>query len=536
MDKQSNTYLLAGYGALALCSTAALYYYSIYKSKTSETFVGHSQKAAPISSTRKDEEFLLTEQLSRNRQFFGEGGSSAIESSYVVVVGVGGVGSHAAFMLGKAGISRLRLIDFDNVSLSSLNRHACALREDVGTPKVKCLEKYLQNIIPSCQVEAIQEMFSEKEARRLLLEPFEGDSGTLGEEIPTFVIDCIDDLATKSQLLHFCNEHYIPVISSMGAGGKIDPTKLCIGDLHDVRFDPLAISLRLQLRKLGYKRREDGSFNIPCIFSTEDTRVGLLPLEASASSTAMSEDGNGSHNIKDEFGVMPNFRIRIIPVVGTMPALFGQCLAAYTLSLISSSVTEQAKIRLDMNPNVVSRFPVNSVLKFNSQLQQWNKVHYSSDMTHLYDKLRRIREEKYAQTSSHSMTEQNSLLQLPTSYSMSISPSLEELEYAIAHVWKFRSPISGHRMTSKTSSMHDFILIRWRPWDPSTLTNLVLVTDDEANRLTESCMKLLHVGIDDENLKSLDERHLQEMKRELGEPVFVNIVRRLEWVSSQGWL
>ena len=85
-------------------------------------------------------------------KFFGEEKFKKMENSYVVVFGVGGVGSHAVNMLARSGVSRIRIVDFDRVSLSSLNRHSYALQEDVGTPKVDCIKKYINRIFPHIKV------------------------------------------------------------------------------------------------------------------------------------------------------------------------------------------------------------------------------------------------------------------------------------------------------------------------------------------------------------------------------------------------
>ena len=109
----------------------------------------------------------------------------------VVVVGLGGVGSHAAHLLLRGGVRRLRLVDFDQVSLSSLNRHATAVRLDVGTPKATALRDQLLRVAPEADVEACVSIFNAGAAAQLL-----GDS-------PALVLDCIDDLTTKAELLGF---------------------------------------------------------------------------------------------------------------------------------------------------------------------------------------------------------------------------------------------------------------------------------------------------------------------------------------------
>lgn len=179
---------------------------------------------------------VVSEQFSRNRMFFGDKGQELLENSFVIVVGMGGVGSHAAHMLARAGIGKLRLIDFDNVTLSSLNRHAVATRDDVGRPKVVASKEHFANIVPTCQVDARVEMFEQELADDLL-------SGS-----PSYVIDAIDDVNTKVDLLLACSRLGLKVISALGAGAKSDPTRLLIGDITDPSRDPLAAKLRWALR------------------------------------------------------------------------------------------------------------------------------------------------------------------------------------------------------------------------------------------------------------------------------------------------
>lgn len=100
---------------------------------------------------------LKDELLVRVNQYFGPEKMLQIENAYVVVFGVGGVGSNVVNMLVRSGVGRIRIIDFDRVSLSSLSRHAYAVREDVGSSKVLCMKKYINKILPHIQVEAVEE-------------------------------------------------------------------------------------------------------------------------------------------------------------------------------------------------------------------------------------------------------------------------------------------------------------------------------------------------------------------------------------------
>eukprot|EP00729_Bicosta_minor_P013190 gene13190-1659_t len=130
----------------------------------------------------------------------------------------------------------IKYVDFDNVSLSSLNRHAVATRADVGRPKVRCCADAFAAFNPRCKIEAINEMFTKEQAAALLA----------GK--PGYVIDAIDDVKTKADLLEACVGMGLTVLSALGAGAKSDPTRILIGDLADTTNDPLAIKLRNELK------------------------------------------------------------------------------------------------------------------------------------------------------------------------------------------------------------------------------------------------------------------------------------------------
>ncbi|KAF3126316.1 hypothetical protein TWF569_000586 [Orbilia oligospora] len=227
-------------------------------------------------------EELILEQLSRNHSFLGTQGLRTIRSSFVVIVGLGGVGSWCATI------------------------HAVATLEDVGTPKVLAMKKRLEAVAPWVEIEACVELWTEKDAKRLL----DGE--------PDWVVDAIDNIDTKVDLLAYCHGQKIPVISSMGAGCKSDPTRILIGDISETTEDPLSKSTRRKLRQRGIPT------GITVVYSTEKPGPGkaqLLPL-------AEDEHEKGSVS---ELGVLENFRVRILPVLGTMPATFGLAAANHVL-------------------------------------------------------------------------------------------------------------------------------------------------------------------------------------------------------------
>lgn len=254
----------------------------------------------------------------------------------MVVVGLGGVGSHATAALARSGVSRLRLIDFDQVTLSSLNRHAVATLADVGTPKVHCLRRRMEQIAPWVQFDCRNELFR-KDVARVQLAPWSD-----GQE-PDYVIDAIDNIDTKVELIKYCFHNNIRVISSMGAGCKSDPTRVHIGDISASTDDPLSRSTRRRLKIQGI------SSGVPVIFSTEKTAPGKAQLQP------LPEDEFHKGQVGD-LGVLPDFRVRILPVLGTMPAVFGLCAANHIMLEITGYPHEylQAKGREKMYDGILA--------------------------------------------------------------------------------------------------------------------------------------------------------------------------------------
>ncbi|RDL41616.1 Uncharacterized protein BP5553_01595 [Venustampulla echinocandica] len=257
---------------------------------------------------------LILEQLARNRVFLTDEGLAKLRSSFVIIVGCGGVGSHCAAALARSGVSHIRLIDFDQVTLSSLNRHAVATLADVGTPKVSCLKRRLQQITPWVQFDLRNELFCLESAETLL--------GDLDGRRPDYIVDAIDNIDSKVALLEYCYKNKLPVISSMGAGCKSDPTRIFVGDISASTDDPLSRSTRRRLRAQGI------TSGIPVVYSTEKPGPGkaqLLPLPE-------EEFAKGSVG---DLGVLPDFRVRILPVLGTMPAVFGYVVANHVILTIT---------------------------------------------------------------------------------------------------------------------------------------------------------------------------------------------------------
>lgn len=217
------------------------------------------------------------------------------------------------------------MIDFDQVTVSSLNRHACATLEDVGSPKVICMKNFLEKICPDEKyllVEAMVEMYTNDNGERLL----ERNDNQRWD----IVIDAIDDVPTKAALLAHCLKEGIRVLSCMGAGGKSDVTRLHVSDLRTAAKDPLATKLRQCLRKIMPPESDvdDPSTSyLECMEKLAIIYSSEKPVVKLADFTPEQKAKGSFHN----FGAVDKMRIRVLPVLGTMPAIMGQALAAMAL-------------------------------------------------------------------------------------------------------------------------------------------------------------------------------------------------------------
>jgi tRNA threonylcarbamoyladenosine dehydratase len=234
--------------------------------------------------------------------------SQRVGAIRVCVVGLGGVGSHCAMVLARAGVGELRLVDFDQVTLSSLNRHAVADRSDVGLAKVFVMQRHIaQSCGAACRVDARLSLLSASNAAALLCEP----------HAPDVVVDCIDNVETKAHLIEFCVRRGIRVVVCTGSGARLDPAPLLVNDLKESHTDPLIRAIRALLRK-----ERDVGRGVSCVASDEVPVAVLMPVPDEAAA-AVSRPG--------ELAVLPNFRVRIMPVYSPVPCAFGSALALQAL-------------------------------------------------------------------------------------------------------------------------------------------------------------------------------------------------------------
>ncbi len=173
----------------------------------------------------------------RTARLIGEAALERLERSNVCVVGVGGVGSFAAEAICRAGVGRITLIDGDTVAESNLNRQLIALRSTPGRPKAEVVKARMEDINPQAQVTALNFFYGEDTGPDLA--PFD------------YVIDAIDSVDAKVLLVQRCQAAGVPVISCMGTGNKLDPSRFEIADINQTSVCPLARVMRRRLREKG---------------------------------------------------------------------------------------------------------------------------------------------------------------------------------------------------------------------------------------------------------------------------------------------
>ena len=221
----------------------------------------------------------------RTRLLLGDEGMTRLAQTRALVVGVGGVGGYAAEMLVRSGVGRITIIDADSVSVTNLNRQLIALADDVGKPKVELFAERFRRINPEVEVDARCEFITPESVEPLLDEGYD------------YVVDAIDTVAPKVALIAACLRTRTPLVSSMGAGGRLDPTRVGYFDLWETREDGLARAVRQRLKKMGLRRP------VAVVASTEPPRhSAVIELD--------------ERNKRSSFGTL-----------ATIPSLFGIFLA-----------------------------------------------------------------------------------------------------------------------------------------------------------------------------------------------------------------
>ena len=216
----------------------------------------------------------MDNQFSRTELLINKEGIEKLKNAKVAIFGIGGVGSYVVESLARAGVGNFILVDNDIVSISNLNRQLIATHKTVGMPKVEVSKNRILEINPDANIEIYQEFFMPETA------------GIIDNTV-SYIVDCIDTVTAKIELIVRANKLNIPIISSMGTGNKLDPTRFEITDIYKTSVCPLAKVLRKELKsrnipklkvvysKTGAYDRETGK-SVPGSISFVPSVAGLI--------------------------------------------------------------------------------------------------------------------------------------------------------------------------------------------------------------------------------------------------------------------
>lgn len=200
----------------------------------------------------------------RTELLLGQDGLEKLKGTHIAVFGIGGVGSFAAESLVRSGIGEITLIDFDDICVSNINRQIHANIKTVGRLKVDAMKERLLLINPDLIVNIVAKVYSKDSSEEIIKEDFD------------YVVDAIDMISSKIHLIKTCKDKGIPIISSMGTGNKLDPSRFEITDIYKTSVCPLAKVMRRELKKLAIKK-------LDVVYSKE------VPI---TQNSQLDEDGN----------------------------------------------------------------------------------------------------------------------------------------------------------------------------------------------------------------------------------------------------
>lgn len=201
----------------------------------------------------------MQNQFSRTQLLLGRAALESLTNAHVAVFGLGGVGGHVAEVLARSGVGYIDIIDKDRIDPTNLNRQIYALHSTIGQYKVDVAAERISDINPACVVKKHKIFYMPQNADEIDLSKY------------NYVADCIDTVTAKLELIKRCHALNVPLICSMGAANKLDPTGFQVTDISKTKMDPLAKVLRKKLRKLNI-------FHLKVVYSEE---CPLKPIEES---------------------------------------------------------------------------------------------------------------------------------------------------------------------------------------------------------------------------------------------------------------
>lgn len=222
--------------------------------------------AAPEAPPALTESYKLHRRFDRMARLTGDDGMAALMDAFVIVFGLGGVGSFTAESLVRSGVGRLRIVDFDDVCVTNTNRQLHALKGNIGKPKATLVAERLRLINPKAQIEAVKQFYQAEVSDALLAPDADGRA-------PDYVVDAIDQFTAKCHLIATCRARGIPLVSSMGAAGRWDPTRVRVVDLNKTEGCKMALNVRKILREKHAFPRGRAAWGIPAIVSDEPVQA-----------------------------------------------------------------------------------------------------------------------------------------------------------------------------------------------------------------------------------------------------------------------
>ncbi len=243
------------------------------------------------------------------RRLYGESAYCLLPQLHMVVVGLGGVGSWSAEALARTGIGHITLIDYDTVAKSNINRQLVGLSETLDEKKSSVMRTRIHNINPACQINVIDDFINSAN----LADYLSPDHGY------DYVIDAIDSIQFKTEMIAHCRRNKLPIITTGGAGGVTDPTLIHVADLSKTYNDALAARVRNNLRsRHGFSKNPQRRFGVECVFSSQHK---LYP----------KDDGSVSHQKPGIHGVNLDCRFGYGSSV-TVTASFGMIAASRAIN------------------------------------------------------------------------------------------------------------------------------------------------------------------------------------------------------------